>query len=70
MLIAHSMGNPVSLYWLNNLVTLEWKAKYIRSFVSLAGVWGGAAKTLRVMASGDNIDVFVVSPIRVRPYQR
>ena len=38
--------------------------------VSLAGVWGGAAKTWRVMASGDNIDIFVVEPIRVREYQR
>lgn len=70
ILIAHSMGNPVSLYWLNNLVTQEWKDKYIKSFVSLAGVWGGAAKTVRLMTSGDNIDVIVVSPIKVRPYQR
>lgn len=64
------MGNPVTLYWLTKLVSQEWKEKYIKSFVSLAGVWGGAAKTLRLMASGDNIDVIVVSPIRVRPYQR
>ena len=41
--IAHSMGNPVTLYWLNNIVTPEWKKKFIKSFVSLAGVWGGKA---------------------------
>lgn len=70
MLIAHSMGNPVTLYWLNNFVSQQWKDKYIRTFVSLAGVWGGAVKTLRLMASGDNIDIIVVKPIRVRPYQR
>ena len=70
MLIAHSMGNPVTLYWLNNLVNQAWKDKYVKSFVSLAAVWGGAAKTVRLMVSGDNIDVIVVSPIRVRPYQR
>jgi lysophospholipase III len=70
MLIAHSMGNPVTLYWLNNYVNQTWKDTYIRMFVSLSGVWGGAAKTLRLMASGDNIDIVVVKPIRVRPYQR
>lgn len=70
ILVAHSMGNPVTLYWLNNLVDQKWKNKYIRSMVSLAGVWGGAAKTVRLMASGDNIDVIVVSPIKARPYQR
>jgi lysophospholipase-3 len=46
MIIAHSMGNPVTLYFLNNYVTQQWKDKYIRIFVSLSGVWGGAVKTL------------------------
>jgi len=68
--IAHSMGNPMLLYWLNNYVTQSFKDKYIRAHISIAGVWGGAAKTLRLMASGDNIDISVVRPIAVRPYQR
>ena len=33
MLMGHSMGNPVLLYWLNNYVSLAWKDKYIRMFV-------------------------------------
>ena len=70
MLIAHSMGNPMTLYWLNNYVNQDWKDKFIRYFVSLSAVWGGAVKTLRLMASGDNIDILVVKPITVRPYQR
>lgn len=70
MLVAHSMGNPMTLYWLNNYVNQEWKDKFIRYFVSLSAVWGGAVKTLRLMASGDNIDILVVKPITVRPYQR
>ena len=41
MLVAHSMGNPVTLYWLNNYVNLAWKQKFIRNFVSLSAVWGG-----------------------------
>lgn len=70
ILIAHSMGNPVLLYWLNNYVNLSWKDKFVRSFVSLAGVWGGAVKPVRLMASGDNLDIIVVQPLTARPYQR
>lgn len=70
ILIAHSMGNPTLLYWLNNYLNLSWKEKFIRSFVSLAGVWGGAAKPVRLMTSGDNLDIIVVKPLTARPYQR
>jgi lysophospholipase-3 len=40
MLVAHSMGNLVTLYWLNNFVNQEWKDKYIKNFVSLSAPWG------------------------------
>lgn len=70
ILIAHSMGNPIILYWLNNYLSKQQKDTYIRSFVSLSAPWGGASKPLRLMASGDNIDVIVVKPLTVRPYQR
>lgn len=70
MLVAHSMGNPVTLYWLNNFVTQAWTNKYIQNFVSLSAPWGGASKTMRLMASGDNIDIIVVKPLSVRAYQR
>jgi len=76
---------PFALYWLQNQ-TSEFKEKYIRSMVNIAAPWGGAIKALRLMASGDNIDVkhflshlltlitpfqvYVVSPIRIRSYQR
>lgn len=70
IIIAHSMGNPIILYWLNNYLSKEQKDLYIRAFVSLAAPWGGAVKTLRLMASGDNIDVIVVKPLSARPYQR
>ncbi|CAF3596352.1 unnamed protein product [Adineta steineri] len=67
--VTHSMGGPFALYWLHRQKA-SFKEKYIRSMVNIAAPWGGAVKTLRLMASGDNIDVYVVSPIRVRPYQR
>ncbi|XP_060608560.1 phospholipase A2 group XV-like isoform X2 [Ruditapes philippinarum] len=69
VLLAHSMGNPLTLHLLNHM-TKEWKDKFIKSFMSLAGVWGGAAKSIRLMISGDNLDVRFVSPLTVRREQR
>ncbi|CAF1431680.1 unnamed protein product [Rotaria sordida] len=67
--ITHSMGGLFALYWLHQQ-TNSFKEKYIHSMINIGTPWGGAIKALRLMASGDNIDVYVVSPIRVRPYQR
>lgn len=47
---------PFALYWLHQQ-TAEFKTKYIRSMVNIAAPWGGAIKALRLMISGDNIDV-------------
>ena len=52
VLLGHSMGNPITLYLLNH-VSEEWKNKFIKSFISLAGVWGGAAKSIRLMITGN-----------------
>ena len=52
VILGHSMGNPMSLYLLNHM-TQEWKNKFIKSFISLAGVWGGAMKPIRLMISGE-----------------
>ena len=41
ILVAHSMGNPIALYWLNRVVNPVWKSEFIRSFVSLGGAWAG-----------------------------
>jgi lysophospholipase-3 len=47
---------PFALYWLHRQ-TADFKAKYIRSMINIAAPWGGAIKALRLMISGDNIDV-------------
>jgi lysophospholipase-3 len=49
--ITHSMGSPMTLYFLNRQ-TQEWKNKYIKTWISLAGCWGGTIKALKVFAQG------------------
>ena len=54
-MINMSLG-PFALYWLHQQ-TAAFKEKYIHSMINIAAPWGGAIKALRLMISGDNIDV-------------
>ncbi|MCP9260311.1 Group XV phospholipase A2 [Dirofilaria immitis] len=58
IIIAHSMGNPVMLYFYNNIVTEEWKDKFIHLHISISGAWGGALQIIRLLASGYNMDQY------------
>ena len=51
-LVAHSMGGPVTLYFLNNVVDQGWKDKYIHAFVPLSGAWSGGNLALLAQISG------------------
>lgn len=51
IIVAHSMGGPFMLYFLSRQ-TQAWKDQHIKALVTLAGVWGGAVKALKVFASG------------------
>ncbi|XP_030628443.1 phosphatidylcholine-sterol acyltransferase [Chanos chanos] len=68
-LLGHSMGSNYILYFLNQQ-TQAWKDKYIKGFISLGAPWGGAVKPLRVLASGENDGIPLVSNIKIREEQR
>ncbi|XP_023240594.1 group XV phospholipase A2-like isoform X1 [Centruroides sculpturatus] len=69
LMICHSLGCPITLYFLNNQ-TLAWKDKYIKALVTLAAPWGGAVKALKAFASGDNLGVSLLDSLTVRGEER
>ncbi|KAI4504245.1 hypothetical protein M0802_000716 [Mischocyttarus mexicanus] len=58
-LIAHSMGAPMALVFLQRQ-TQAWKNKYINSLITLAGVWGGSVKAIKVFAIGDDLGAYLL----------
>ncbi|XP_071449019.1 lysosomal phospholipase A and acyltransferase-like isoform X2 [Hetaerina americana] len=69
VLLTHSMGGVMSLRFLQ-LQTQAWKNKYIRALVTLSAPWGGAIKSLKVFAVGDNLGIFVINEGILREEQR
>ncbi|NXF79623.1 LCAT acyltransferase, partial [Sclerurus mexicanus] len=67
--IGHSMGNLHVLYFLLQQ-TQAWKDQYIGGFISLGAPWGGSVKPLRILASGDNQGIPLMSNIKLREEQR
>lgn len=63
--ICHSMGCLNALYFLNSN-SQAWKDKYMRSMISLSGVWGGSVKAMKAFASGDNFGVIVIPSLSLR----
>ncbi|KAI4466428.1 lecithin-cholesterol acyltransferase-related [Holotrichia oblita] len=60
ILLAHSMGGPMSQYFLN-LQKQSWKDKYIKCLVTLSGAWGGSVKAVKVYAIGDDLGSYMLN---------
>mmetsp|Transcript_49926 Transcript_49926/g.128470 ORF Transcript_49926/g.128470 Transcript_49926/m.128470 type:complete len:436 (-) Transcript_49926:137-1444(-) len=56
VLPAISMGSPYANLFLTDYVTDEWKAKYVDTFFSISGVFGGSPVALRHMIAPDDWD--------------
>lgn len=68
VLIAHSMGGPMSVFFLSQQ-TSSWKTKYIKSLISLSGAWGGSVKAIKVYAIGDNLGSYFLRESVMRQEQ-
>ncbi|KAL8194606.1 UNVERIFIED_CONTAM: hypothetical protein K2H54_025932 [Gekko kuhli] len=64
-LMGHSLGNILILYFLLQQPQ-DWKDHFVQGFISLGAPWGGAVKSLRVLASGDNQGIPIMSSIKLR----
>ena len=61
-LVVISMGGPVSLYFLTQVVNQEWKDMYIHSYVSLAATWAGTFGVLTAALSPPPPSTYAVYP--------
>ena len=50
-LIVASQGGPVSLYFLNNLVTQEWKDTYIGMYLPMAAAFAAGSHLIHILLS-------------------
>nr|XP_056718304.1 phosphatidylcholine-sterol acyltransferase [Euleptes europaea] len=64
-LMGHSLGNLLILYFLLQQPQ-DWKDHFVQGFISLGAPWGGAVKSLRAMASGNNQGIPIMSSIKLR----
>ncbi|XP_026192880.1 phospholipid--sterol O-acyltransferase [Cyclospora cayetanensis] len=53
-LLVHSLGSLVCNYFLNKVVTQEWKNKYINSYTLVAPATGGSFKAIKAILTGYN----------------
>jgi len=50
-LVVHSMGGIVSLNFLNEVVSQQWKDMYINAWVTLSAAWSGGNGILELIIS-------------------
>lgn len=75
-LIAHSLGGPITKYFLTTYLPLQnsagdWKDTHIKQFVSLSGAFGGSMETVLSLVSGrGQQELPSMSPLLLRELQR
>ena len=69
-IVSHSLGSPVTLYFLSNIASQQWKDKYIKAFVPLSGIWKGAVKGLSTITSGNPDGIPGIKSLTARYLQR
>ena len=69
-ILTHSMGGPISLHFLTDLVDQNWKDTYLKQYITISAVWGGSVKSVRAIISGDNEGIFIDRPIWGRESSR
>ena len=57
-LVVISMGGPVSLYFLTQVVNQEWKDTFIHSYVTLAAAWSGVNAVISALITPQPTNVF------------
>ena len=62
-LVVISMGGPVSLYFLTQVVNQQWKDTYIHAYVSLAAAWSGVSNLIVPLLTPPATSTFLVFPI-------
>ena len=62
-LVVISMGGPVSLHFLTQVVNQDWKDTFIHSYVSLAAVWAGTSNILSSALTPPPTSTFLFYPI-------
>lgn len=73
-LVAHSMGGPTALYFMNNMGA-EWVSAYIEGFIPIAGPWSGSPDALRAQVEGTNFglelgDISIINMNRIASIAR
>ncbi|PAA61691.1 hypothetical protein BOX15_Mlig028650g1, partial [Macrostomum lignano] len=69
LLVAHSYGNIMALRFLQRQ-SADWKRRHIRALLAVGAPLGGAVKTVRVVSSGDSLNIPFEKPLTIRPLQR
>lgn len=66
ILVGHSMGCLFSYYLLLHQPQ-EWRDRYIKSWITIAAPFAGAADSWKALVTGDNMHIPIYNPITWRP---